>query len=246
MVPGKKHPLEVFRSLGSSSTRSKDSWRRNSTKRTPARKKEKKRPLPTHSPAVRPPARVEAARGRMDHGQAEEMDGSPGDFRVTLTLNQVLVSLLVVAALIFSGYFFGFYKGGASSSPSDLSVNQPDPKLIEDRPGTVKTTPTPVRKERWGVMVATYDAGKDAIVNQTRKVLIERGFDKKVIFNVFYEANRKHAIIVGSFDRKDNPQLLQLVHKIRTINDFPGGDPAPFKSAWVVRHPAALREKYGD
>ncbi len=212
--------------------------------------------------------------------QTQKGGRGPGDLKISLNLNQVLVILLFAIVLVLSGYFSGYYKGrDISGSETSLSNAEPGPFLLKDptdqreigknrstrsegdrwnstqeisRPerGTKKETQsepfptsdgdeivTPEAVSGYGVLVASYNSNKESIVNQTCRILVERGFKGAGITKYFYEKDRKFAIIIGSFGRRDHPDLIRLRDRIRNIDDFPGGDPAPFTTARVKKHP---------
>ena len=250
MGPSKKHPLEIFRSIAQDSAEKPVDLPRpgvRGRRKSPGRSRERgsrvlrssrERPLPE-----------------------EDLDGngrrSPGDFTVTLTLNQVLLSLLVAAVLVLGGYFAGYFRGASGAEGIRLeaekgktggtfSLREPErsPSLAGRTPSRENRnarapSALPARgvKRRYGALIATYDESREDIVDRTIEILAERGFKKENIFKVLYKKDKKYAILIGSYDRMDHPDLKRLLERVRSIDDFPGGGKRPFRSAYIVKFP---------
>lgn len=234
MSPSKKHPLEVFRGIGQSSENRALLVRG----RPPKRKKQ---------PANRPPKKTTTTASWNNRSSRGDERRSPGDFKVSLTLNQVLASLLFVTVLVLGGYFAGYYKGDPGTEANTLSSRVNSPALLEDPAGERQETPSAGRpavrseggstKASWGVLLAVYNFDQEHICDETLRTLVKQGIDKKEISKVRYPKNKKYGLIIGSFDRQNDPALSTLRDQWKAYNSFPYGDPAPFKSARIARLP---------
>ena len=254
----KKHPLEIFRSIG------KDSAEKpRSLARRPARGRKS---LPGKNLSGK--SRTRGGRtlrpsgedARLDNGTEGNGRRSPGDFTVTLTLNQVLLSFLVAAVLVLGGYFAGYFRAasGMEGTRLEAEMGRKEGTLPLKEPGKVpyaaeKTHPGSSRageraaafsprsaQRRYGALVATYDETREDIVDRTIKLIAERGFEKENISKVLYKKDKKYAILIGSYDRMDHPDLKRLLEKVRSIRDFPGSEKSPFRSAYIVKFPVAI------
>ena len=236
MAPSKKHPLEVFRGIGQSSDSGPPS-----RKIVPAKRKKQ---TPDRSP--RKAERSPAWKNRTSRGEERR---SPGDFKVTLTLNQILASLLFVTVLVLGGYFAGYYKGDPGTGSESLSSEATSPALLQDPAGAGRRNeetstgqsaarPKPASgSESWGVLLAVYNMDQKHICDETFRTLVKQGINEKEISKVRYPKNKKYGLIIGSFDRQNDPALIKLRKQWRAYKAFPYGDPAPFKSAKIARLP---------
>jgi hypothetical protein len=240
MVPAKKHPLEIFRELGSAGLDGVAGKRR-------------KRKASGRSPAA--PARQKNARSNgASRSGRKDRAGSPGDFKITLTLNQVLVSFVVVTVLVLGGYFAGYYKGGGDDPDSRLLKENSSTARLKDpaapartegrsdavvrdakEGGTRKGTGVAPKPAAWGVLTATYNLSQENVARRTKEFFVKRGFKKVLLAE--YRKDKKYAIVIGSYDRENHPDLVRLLEVIQTIDDFPTGDRAPFKGAQILRLP---------
>jgi len=166
---------------------------------------------------------------------------------VTLTLNQVLASLLFVTVLVLGGYFAGYYKGDPGTESNTLSSRVNSPALLQDPAGERRENrpvgqPTDRQGEgtttaSWGVLLAVYNLDQKHICDETFRTLVKQGIDEKEISKVHYLKNKKYGLIIGSFDRQNSPALITLRDQWKAYKAFPYGDPAPFKSAKIARLP---------
>jgi len=226
MVPAKKHPLEIFRELGSSGLDGGAKMRR-------------KRKSKAKGPSASARQRTALPAGK---NLSSRKDGakSPGDFKITLTLNQVLVSFVVATVLVLGGYFAGYYKGEGDDPDSSLlkenvsTARLRDPGMAaraEGQGASEKGTGVESETGAWGVLTATYNMSQENVARRTKEFLVKRGFKKVLLAE--YKKSNKYAIVIGSYDRKNHPDLVRLLGVIREIDDFPTGDKAPFEGAQI-------------
>jgi len=224
MSPSKKHPLEVFRGIG-----------QGSESRTPAMRgrpaKRKKQP------PSRPPKKASTSASWKNRSARGDERRSPGDVKVTLTLNQALATLLFVTVLVLGGYFAGYYKGDPGTESNTLSSRVNSPALLQDPGETGDRRGEESTQSSWGVLLAVYNLDQKHICDETLKTLVNQGINEKEISKVRYPKNKKYGLIIGSFDRQNDPALITLRDQWRAYKAFPYGDPAPFKSAKIARLP---------
>jgi len=251
MAGSKKHPLEIYKQLDKGARQPKSATPRSKTVETAPALRDAP-PSSGSSGASREMPQVQRPLPRRSESTVKA--SSPGDFSLTLTLNQMVILLFFVILVIFGGYLFGFYRGerkAARSVPLEIASTLSHDERTgsstsgdrEDRGGadSASVAESATRGVRFGVLIASYNANTREIRDLTRRILIERGFRPQTIFTAFYESEEKYALIVGSFDRQDDPDLGELQMELRGIDDFPGSDPAPFRSAYIVKHPQTTR-----
>ncbi len=251
VMPRRKHPLEIFRESGKvlqdggSASKKKKATGGSSPRKGGGLLAGLRSGLASKQRKADQASRSKRSTAPLPNGRG------PGEFKITLTMNHVLLVLFVTVSLIIAGYFGGYYKGSGVKDDPGLSLERSRPELIGDSGKTVQQPDRP-RDESGGsrtggsavieklggtyaVQVASYSEGGRSSAESARDELIRRGY--KNVVNYHYRKSKTCAIMVGSYDREDHPDLLRLWDRLRSINDFPGGDKSPFKTAWVTRHP---------
>lgn len=243
-MPRRKHPLEIFRESGKSD-QSRTNGAKNHTGGGNSKRRSGNGILSGLKAGLSARREKKSENSRAGAG-SRPVQGSrgPGEFKITLTMNHVLISLFVVVSLIITGYFGGFYKGSSSARDPGLAHQDNGPEFLGERPGPKEPADQPKKGSgtvisklggTYGVQVASYTEGGRSAAESARDELIRRGY--KNVVNYHFRKSKTCAIMVGSYDRENHPDLLRLLERLRNVSDFPGGDKSPFKTAWVTRHP---------
>lgn len=226
MTP-KKHPLEIFKKHGAfTSYPSKGATRvSQSSGGSKGGGKVKKERVPLF-------------------GNGGGRGGAPGEWRLSLSLNTVLICVLVMVGISLGMYFLGYYKvleKGAEPQLMDIWPKGQDP-VTDQAPEAANPPQSFAEKEDnsvsslrdqtvYGVQVGTWAEKRYTTAKEANTWLKKNGFDSKLYP---LENSSEFIIIVGSFFKKDDPELMALCQNLRSINNYPFGDASPFKDSRIM------------
>lgn len=229
-MAGKKHPLEIYKKHQGFFDR-QERKKSSSVKRRSAggRKSQKSKNGVT---------RIAAANLELN-----ERPSTPGDRRVSLSLNNVLIILIIVVTTFIGTYFLGYHKGqrneggagddGLKDSKLLTDFSQNDDKVQPLSKEEVRLSAKSEYNLLYGIQVATYLKDYEDTARATNAWLQEQGFESR-LFPV--ENEGQYIIIVGSFSDKEDPELKRQLERIRSIDNFPNGDSTPFKTARIRQY----------
>lgn len=217
MTGKKSHPLEIFRSSGT---------------------------------FQRPdPLRKEPGMGGIHTSEVPERAERPArvvaptqEFELRLSLIGSVVLLFVWVVLIGAAYLYGYSNGQSAQTESDAAsvlakgaaIETGDANARPDAANLPVTIP-------FGVKLIAYDRTpeQERILDEMRGLLQTRyGIDSAVITDWPDTKRNQWVVYVGEFANSDDPTLVRLLNKLRTIDDYPKGrDKSPFRNATIARHP---------
>jgi len=213
MRGNKKHPLEIFRSAG--------------------------RPLGKGDAADR--ASVDDRSSEPVRRPVDAVGG--GELKLVLSLNAALVLLFVWVVLMGSAYLFGVKRGAASERGSlDQAALAKGHEIVDgsgEVTGDVEGSKGSARTGAampFGVLLVTYEqaAWKEQFT-ELRRTLREK-YEVTGLYS--WDRGDKIEVMAGEFRSKDDPALIGLSAKIRTISDWPHGrNGRPFATAFIKQHP---------
>jgi hypothetical protein len=214
-MASKKHPLEVFKQHGampSLKSREKKSRQRKGL------------PLFQRAESVKEKAKADEPAQRRQKAPRV----APGDRKISLTLNNLLIAALVVVAVSLATYFWGYSRGKHLGGEESVPKLQERQTQLFEKERVTKSGPAG-SSMMYGVQVCTWDASKESTAQEAQAWLQKKGFKSKL----YFEKTRGYVIFVGSFSDAEDPELKRLLGTLRSINDYPYGTSSPFKSAMI-------------
>lgn len=217
MTGKKSHPLEIFRSSGT---------------------------------FQRPdPLRKEPGMGGIHTSEVPERTERPvrvapptQEFELRLSLIGGVVLLFAWVVLIGAAYLYG-YKNGESAQV-DADAAKVLAKGAEIESGDAQARPAAGHVPAavpFGVKLIAYDRTpeQERILDEMRGLLETKyAIDPDVITDWPDKKREQWVVYVGEFASADDPALVRLLNKLRTIDDYPKGrDKSPFRNASIARHP---------
>ncbi len=217
-MASKRHPLEIFNEHKKFAVGSQKNGSRTD--------RQGKRPGSKHG------AKDRTKRG----GQGRGAYVSFGDQRITLSLNGLLIMLLGVVAVSLGMYLLGYYKVIENQEPVSLKGSLPvgtsaEPSSQPSDDNMVRSDGTEDVIMQFGVQVGVWDAKRDEIAEEANEWLKKKGFESRIRA---LKNKESYCIIVGSFAESKDQELLKLLEDLRSVDDYPHGDPSPFEDAKIV------------
>lgn len=229
-MSGKKHPLEIYKKhqgfFGRQERKKPSNTKRRSAK---GRKSGSSKNGLTRIAA--------------NNLELSERPSTPGDRRVSLSLNNVLIILIIVVTTFIGTYFLGYHKGqrrvegsgedGLKESKLLMDFHQEEDRVQPLSKEEVRLPARPEYNLLYGIQVVTYLKEYEETARDTDAWLQKQGFESR-LFPV--ENEGQFIIIVGSFSDKEDPELKRLLERIRSIDNFPYGDSTPFETARIRQY----------
>lgn len=217
MTGKKSHPLEIFRSSGT---------------------------------FQRPdPLRKEPGMGGIHTSEVPERTERPvrvapptQEFELRLSLIGGVVLLFAWVVLIGAAYLYGYKNGESAQADADAAKVLAKGAEIESGDAQARPAAGDVPAAvPFGVKLIAYDRTpeQERILDEMRGLLETRyAIDPDVITDWPDKKREQWVVYVGEFANADDPALVRLLNKLRTIDDYPKGrDKSPFRNASIARHP---------